>query len=394
MKRVLVGILLLVMGSGLGCERVELRSKAAPPATEKPQAVTGDYLKDGKGGLFQNVKWYEYEMATHIIWTRLDVFALKTGGEAHKLQILSYYGSANEPGVYRLAVGREAGPGRVVEVDANACGNPFTNREFDACLADPLRNVFTYLNLRTLEQRRLTDAQALTDADWDVAFRGTEVKLNAGLSGPGDVVGGLLRRFDFFEENGAVAVARLRDPVLKALATEEFARVDADEARGFYLPDGIDRVMHERDWFSADPATRRRSARADRWWIVKSPVDGAYAKTRIAEIRESTDGPAAFATELRFETYVQEAGAPAFAATPRTLDLQFTSDTRSAQFCVSLVRGESWPCAKDRTDWDLRLLVVNQLRAGELTREWRFFVNEGARGPLSPEEATPITSGR
>lgn len=394
MMKYLVPLFLICLS--LGCERVELRPKAGPPAgEEKPQAFSGDYLKDGKGGLFQNVKWYEYEMATHIIWPRFDVFVVRSGVNIHKLQIRSYHHSeTNEPGWVKLAIGTSSGAGREIDIDARACGNPFTNPDHAGCLSDPTRNVFTYVNLQSLAQRRMTDEEARVDRDWDIAFRGTDVKLNGGLSGPGEVVGALLERFAFFDENGALAVTKLRDPELKARAVAGFEAADAATARNFYLPDGIDRVMHEREWFSVDPATQKRAARADRWWVLKSPGDEAYAKVRVAQIDESTTGAAAFSTTLTFEAAVQAAGANAFASATTPLTLNFTTDARSTQFCVSFIRQESWTCVKERTDWDLRLLVVNQVKSGALTREWRIFVNEGARGPLSAQEAAAITSGR
>lgn len=379
-------LLSIWMLSIVACDKVELRPKSAAPGSEKIQSFEGAFVKDGKGGLFQNIKWYEYEMATHIIWSRQDVFAIRSAGQIFKLQVRAYYDQAtNEPGLFRIALGQGAGAGREVMVDARACGNPFTNPDHAGCLQDPERNVFTYLKFSDLSTLRMTDHQAQNSLDWDIAFRGTDVKLNAGISGPRNVVGTLLKRFDFFTDTvGQVSAEKLRDLNLQTQAQAEFVNLRTADVEAFYLPDGVDRVMYEKDWFQADALTGLRTAKDHNLWILKSPIKDWLAEIRVAEIFETRiDATGEIQSAITFESRLQGPGETSFARATQRLTIQLSSSQRTMQFCVSLVRNESWACVKDRTDWDFRLLAVHQTKANVLNREWRIFVNQGGRGPLT-----------
>jgi len=48
---------------------------------------------------------------------------------------------------------------------------------------------FTYYNFSTKEVIELTDIQASTSTEWHLAFKRSEIRLNGGVSGPGQVVG-------------------------------------------------------------------------------------------------------------------------------------------------------------------------------------------------------------
>lgn len=384
---------------GAACDQVKLRPKSILPSDEKIQSFEGGYVTDGKGGLFQNIKWYEYEMATHIIWPLQDVFAIKTPTAIYKLQIRSYYDEAGvEPGVFRLGLGKEIQENSELTVDARACGNPFTNPDHAACLTDPQRNIFTYLDLETLKSRAMSEAEALQDSAWDIAFRGTDIKLNAGLSGPSNVVGALLNRFDFFQDaSGRPDAVKLRDRGLQARAADAFVGLSPKGVSAFYLPDGIDRVMHERDWFIQTGAIRQ--ALPQNWWILKTVTDQAFAKIRVLDIQEKILPALAqsqaqiIETEVIFEYFIQAAGSPEFSATAQKVAIQLSTQARSSQICISFLNNEFWSCRPDRKDWDLRLLAVNAVRNGQLFREWRIFVAKGARGPLDAQAADQVRSG-
>jgi hypothetical protein len=49
------------------------------------------------------------------------------------------------------------------------------------------KNPFVYLNLLTQQRVDITDVQARTSKDWDIAFKRWQIKLNSGDSGPGGV---------------------------------------------------------------------------------------------------------------------------------------------------------------------------------------------------------------
>ncbi len=60
-----------------------------------------------------------------------------------------------------------------------------------------------YLNLETGEVLALTDEEAAASSDWHLAFKRTNIQLNSGASGPGQVVGAVAAdQADFYTSAG------------------------------------------------------------------------------------------------------------------------------------------------------------------------------------------------
>ena len=77
---------------------------------------------------------------------------------------------------------------------------------------DPEQNVFTYFDIDSFTSERMTDAEALLKSNWDIAFKTTEIKLNAGISGPSHVLGALARQLTVFNNVlGQIDLSKLRD---------------------------------------------------------------------------------------------------------------------------------------------------------------------------------------
>lgn len=393
MRRLLILLIVLLVA---GCDEVSPKKKQAVPSPEVIEDVgfSGKYVKDGKGGLFNNVKWYYYSLINHVVWGLYDVYMIKTPTEQYRVQIVDYYGGAlEESGQFVVRV-QWAGGDEVVAMEAKGCGNVYTNPDFTACMADPERNVFTYLDLDTRTVLKMTDADALKDASWDLAFKGTDAKLNSGLSGPSTTVGAVLHRFPFFFENGTPSDSAVTQPELQAKAKADFLRVPLPEVIHYFLPDGIDRVIHENYWYT-EAANGLRTAQDQTWWIVQSHDGRAFAKLRVAsltDVKESAE-EMGFTTQLKLEWFVQEPGATTFANVPQTWSVDLSTTQKTTSLCLNLQTAVSAKCSSSDKGWEIKLVALNAFKDAAWTRDWRFFTSNGAYGPLTADEALAITEG-
>ncbi len=138
------------------------------------------------------------------------------------------------------------------------------------------RGLFTFHSLR--ENEVLTTADSATTA-WDVAFRGTDLIVNGGTTGPG---------------NGAVQIVEgTFDEILEApetgwnLATAEVPAIPPGSGNG---------------WYNYNPATNIISPIPGRVVLVRT-ADGLYAKLSVVSYyRGAPDTPTA-ESESRYVTF-------------------------------------------------------------------------------------------
>lgn len=358
------------------CDKVEL--KPTQPQTSEEisdnDAFSGDFIKDSKGGLFISSKWYHYSLENHIIWPLYDVYAIKTPHGVYKLQIISYYDLiTSEAGVYTLKIDG-GGQNREFILPAPGCGNPYTNPNHAACLTDPAQNAFVYLDLETLTTTTFTDTEALTQADWDIAFKGTDVRLNAGTSGPSSVVGALLGRFDGFLKNNQIDPMALQNPQLQQEAKNLFSTLSAQNVTHYFLPDGIDRVIHERDWYIEELGLRR--PQTNKFWRVQAWDGETVYRVSFPELSDAVlaDG---YSTRLTVEF-----GLESVPAVTQTVQLDLSTVHKALSLCISFTDASVVKCSSDNKQWEIKLVGQNQLKDGQWNRDWRFFTSNGAQGPL------------
>jgi hypothetical protein len=138
-------------------------------------------IADHPGGAF--LRWYAYG-PDHGLYSRFHVYGVRSRDRLFKLQILGYRGEVQGVAVsalyrVRYAEVTEGGSGELVDlsnIDATANGNAADPDEPSTCLA-----------LATEERLRLTPAQALESAEWDLCFRRDVISVNGGVGGPGGV---------------------------------------------------------------------------------------------------------------------------------------------------------------------------------------------------------------
>jgi hypothetical protein len=188
---------------------------------------------------------------------------------------------------------------QTVDATAGGLGTP---------AGDP-RNKYTYLNLATGSVVDLSDADALTSSDWDIAFKRSSVKLNGGLAGPKGVVG-------YFTGNNAEAYDVNNAPVFSwfQAATAETERSDFESVTATQVPADTDfkadklvtaiRGDGTNDgwWFYHGAPTFAVTAVATNWWIVRSSEGNTYAKIHVADlVRDSTAGVRRFTVEWYYQ---------------------------------------------------------------------------------------------
>ena len=67
---------------------------------------------------------------------------------------------ANTPGYYTMRIQNEGQAFFEWKFNAAACGNVYTNPNYDKCFKNPDENIFTYLNLETQTVFKLNAAQS------------------------------------------------------------------------------------------------------------------------------------------------------------------------------------------------------------------------------------------
>lgn len=301
-----------------------------------------------------------------------DIFAIKVGRENYKFQIISYYDDKKTAGIITFQYSGNNGVIKKQTVDAKACGNPYTMPDYEACLKDPNRNIYTYF--RFIDQKRwmMSDQDSLSDFSWDMAFKGTEIKLNSGVTGPGSVSGALVHCFTnlFFDENGYPVLAKLQKKDNHVNASSSFSSIRMDGNYTYYLPEGIDRVIHESLWFEEVDGVRVSLNK--NWWVVRTH-DLKFMKTNISSISDiGVDAEKESVVSVSYGLNQSDL---------KLADFKFSTKNKVLSQCLNMTLNEVFVCKKDRADWDLKLTVVNVMKEGKWSREWRFFVNSGALGP-------------
>ncbi len=140
--------------------------------TDEPSGALGD--------------WYAYDGTTHSLYSRFHTYAIRSGDDFFKLQVLSYYGEVQGAPVsavysvrYAKVEPQHNHPTQTVEaLDATAGWPKVSDSQPSACLRLSDGAILT-----------LTPAEAHQRPDWDFCFRRDNISINGGAGGPGDVTG-------------------------------------------------------------------------------------------------------------------------------------------------------------------------------------------------------------
>lgn len=346
------------------------------------------YIKDESLDFFLTYPWYAYDEGNHIIWPNFRVYSLKTDDSYYRVQVIDYYNDQALPGHYTLRVQKEGEQAFLWDFEAQGCGNVYTNLNYKECQNNPKKNIYTYLDFDTQKSWKMTETQALSNLDWDLAFNGTEMKMNAGNSGPGKTRMGELYFYGGFSRGETADFQRIAEVSFSDKGERFFNQDMSLRDVSFALPPGVPRVVFESDWFRKENNSEFHAAVSKNWWVLKGGEALSFMKFHIADIKEEIVGDK-IQTEILFEYFYQGPSEREFSQELTTWRLpKFDSGQRFIRWCLDFDEREVVDCSEK--SWELRFSALN--RSGQ--RRWLLNVNAGAIGPLSYEDMRGRTSGR
>ncbi|OIQ17554.1 MAG: hypothetical protein BM556_12180 [Bacteriovorax sp. MedPE-SWde] len=389
MKIILAIIISLTL---LSCAKVKPLDKATIVENfDQFIAKQSQYVKDSSTDVFEESPWYSYDEPNHIIWPTFSVYSIRSNGNYYKVQMINYYDTQANPGVFTLRVAKDGQSSKVYSFEAQGCGNVYTNPNFESCLLNPETNIYTYLNLSNGNTFKTTDAQAKKRSDWDVAFNGTTIRTNAGKYGSKGTRAANVFIYRSFFPRGIVDYQRIAE-VSFSDKGERFFNLDMDIRNiPFALPPGVNRVINEPDWFKNSSTTDGLFEAVNKnWWIVRSAESNSYTKLNIDKIVETIDLDNKIDTDIHFKTYHQSITDDAFDTTEMSWKLDtINSSKRLIKICIDLDKRAKVSCNSSIKTWDIKLTILNRKK-----RRWKIDTANGAIGPLLLEDILKRTSGR
>lgn len=185
------------------------------------------YFKDQVSGVFLDNSWYAYSLnGQHKLWPNYRVYVVESNAKHYKLRLNSFYAPQDSsdaaPGTsgvisfeYEEITNGVTGATLAKTIDASAGG-------FSAKADDPL-NKYSYFNFASGDVIELTDDEAATSTDWDIAFKRTAVKINS-FNGSAETKASVAQaQADFYDGEGEA----IKETFLAATKDSEQAEYDA-----------------------------------------------------------------------------------------------------------------------------------------------------------------------
>ncbi|KMT63976.1 HmuY family protein [Catenovulum maritimum] len=148
--------------------------------------------------------------------------------------------------------------------------------------------VFAYFDLETMTQITLTDEEAATNTDWDIAFKGTDVYLNYNNTQAPVSLYFTGNNADFFDAAGT----RIDSAFVNATAESELADFDAvstasiPTAADAFIVDSNEKIINgSGGFYTYNTTSHQVSANQDNFFIVNS--DDTITKFRVTDITTS-----------------------------------------------------------------------------------------------------------
>lgn len=148
------------------------------------------------------------------------------------------------------------------------------------------KSEFAYYDLDSGQELDITDEQAATNTEWDIAFYGTSVILNGGYSGPGDVKAYYTgNNADFRDEEGNAIAAKFM------AATAESELQDYTDVTATDIPESSDFVTDEfttifQGFYNYDFQTHVVTANAEQDYLIETSC--GYSQVHVTDL--TTEG--------------------------------------------------------------------------------------------------------
>ena len=378
--------LFLFLLLSFSCRKIEEKAvKSEPSLNIMAYFLESDpYVGDESLNTFLKFPWYAYDEENHIIWPNFRIYSVRTKSAYYKLQIIDYYNESSMPGRYTIRLESKERGLENWNFEAQGCGNVYTNLSYKDCLKDPSTNVYTYLNLGEKRYWKMSADEALKNREWDIAFNGTEVKVNSGQEGPGDSRLASLYLYGAFFKGAEANFQLIAKESFGAKGISFFQIPFRLENAAYSLPEGVDRVINESDWFEATRSGH--TSVNENWWIVRGGEGRAFTKLNFSSIDEREVNGFVEST-ITLGLYNQGTFDFRFGAYETWTLPTFSSEERLLKWCLDLQSKEVVDCANPAHDL---LLSVSNRRNG---RRWRINVTRGAIGPLNFREMEARQSG-
>ena len=257
----------------------------------------------------------------------------------------------------------------IKQLDATAGG-------LRASATDPA-NKYTYFSFSKGDVVELTDAEAESSTEWDIAFKRSEIKLNGGASGPSTVSGALAdAQEDFYDGNGKpnASVFLNADAGIELSALEAVTDVSAlSFASDRHIPKVISDGGDD-SWWGYNPRAHSVEAASDNWWLVRSAEGNSYAKFHVTDIVQAT-------RDITLELFIQSSDEESFS----TIATSYTAAIGAAggSKCYDIDTTAEVDCSAGDI-WDLKIEVTASGRV------WNIWTNGGVSGDGNGEALGPL----
>ena len=210
-------------------------------------------------------------------------------------------------------------------------------------------DAWQYVSLATGDVLDLTDVEAATSTDWQLAFRRTAIKLNGGVSGSGTVQVALAdAQEEFYDSEGNADVSVFTNAVADTEA--EALTVSYDATALSFSTDANEPAWS--DWYVYDATTHQIAANTSVGWLLRHADGSTYSKVFL-DVANYTD------ITVRFTT--QAADTVQFAGSEQTLSATLATD--ATVLCLDLDAVAEVDCDDAGSDWDLRYEIDTAARA-------------------------------
>jgi hypothetical protein len=163
-------------------------------------------------------------------------------------------------------------------------------------------SAFAYYDLDTNTQLELTDEQAGTNTEWDMAFYSTSIILNGNASGSGDVKAFFTaNNSDFYDVNGDAVVDKFTSATPET-ELEDFLAVTEYAASTDFIYDQLDTIFGT-DFYSYNFTNHEITANDGQYYLLKSGE--TYYKVRVTSA-SNLDGGVAGSALTEFTIGFQE----------------------------------------------------------------------------------------
>ncbi|RZO86295.1 MAG: hypothetical protein EVA65_05035 [Oceanococcus sp.] len=276
--------------------------------------VSQHYFADSASSIFSEQPWYAYNLlGAHQLHPNYRVYLISTdpeddGATQFALQVTGYYGgdSGTTSGNPSIRWVERSTPDAVQQASVDA--SSYTD--------------WVYFSL-------LTGAPVADEsADWHIAFRRSEIKLNGGASGDAGLAGALgLTPEGFYDENGEPVsetfTSTTPEQTLAALTSDQIEEPaqardwTSDSEQSVLNPDYTGSYPQPLDygWFTYYPTgdaasgipAHGQTANTDSGALLRSGAGDSYARLRLAELNYADPADISSAQTWVFEFNVQPA---------------------------------------------------------------------------------------